>query len=594
MGAKRKHEKAKSAATPKEAPQPGMLDAIISATRSDKSSDSKLASPVESAESNSMWLMSAETATAVALLLVAAGLHFRVWFHAGPLWRDEINSVNLVQLPLAEIWRNLQYDSFPLLWFLLLKAWTAVGGTSDFAIRGMGLVVGLGMLAAIWRTVRLMGIRVPLLILAVFGLAPTLLTVGDSIRAYGLGSLLLVLLTGSMWRLVQQRTYWRAVETGILALLSVQCLYQNAVMLFAIGTSAALVALIRRDWKLLFTLALIGAVAALSIVPYLPTIAQIGKWNVIIKGEYNLTWLRWRFVEALGPNAFWLALIWLAWAIFAICSCMIPLWRRPRNHLGQAIFILSAMSIGLAAYAGFLLHLGYPTQTWYYLPIMALLAVVMESSRALLGTRLAALRIGILIATVVLALAGMVPAWFATEIRQSNVDLVAARLEALASPDDFIVVNPHYYGVSIARYYHGQTPWSSLPDLRVDGPRGNHYLHAYDRFMAKMDEVDPIAPQLQKVAATLRAGQHVWLVGSFDYVPPDKSPLEVPPASKLPPKYQKEGVYDTAWSQQVAWVIEHNARDYEVIPTPTPGPVNPYESPLLLVFPKLQPAIQKP
>jgi hypothetical protein len=56
--------------------------------------------------------------------LTAAWLvfHIRFFFHAGGLWRDEVNSVDLSNSTrISDVVNNLQYDSFPLLWHLILR-----------------------------------------------------------------------------------------------------------------------------------------------------------------------------------------------------------------------------------------------------------------------------------------------------------------------------------------------------------------------------------------------------------------------------------------------------------------------------------------
>lgn len=43
--------------------------------------------------------------------------------HAGPFWRDEVNSINVAQSTVPHhFWRSLQSDSFPVL-CLLLRCW---------------------------------------------------------------------------------------------------------------------------------------------------------------------------------------------------------------------------------------------------------------------------------------------------------------------------------------------------------------------------------------------------------------------------------------------------------------------------------------
>ena len=86
----------------------------------------------------------------LAALLSLAWIIFRIRFflHAGALWRDEVNSVDLSTSPqISDIWHNLQYDSFPMLWHLLLRYWIRSGiGASDRGIRLLGLLAGLGIL----------------------------------------------------------------------------------------------------------------------------------------------------------------------------------------------------------------------------------------------------------------------------------------------------------------------------------------------------------------------------------------------------------------------------------------------------------------
>ena len=103
------------------------------------------------------------TAVIVSTLLVLA--HFSFMLHAGALWRDEVNTVHLATTPsLTGLWTKLQYDSFPLLWPLLLRGWVAISfGESDFHLRVLGLIVGIGLLMATWWTSRIVAGSVPLL-----------------------------------------------------------------------------------------------------------------------------------------------------------------------------------------------------------------------------------------------------------------------------------------------------------------------------------------------------------------------------------------------------------------------------------------------
>jgi len=71
------------------------------------------------------WLAPTERALALATTVVAVALHVRLFLSAGPLWRDEINTVVVATQPtLARVWDRLEGESFPLLPYDLLHVWT--------------------------------------------------------------------------------------------------------------------------------------------------------------------------------------------------------------------------------------------------------------------------------------------------------------------------------------------------------------------------------------------------------------------------------------------------------------------------------------
>src|SRR5437870_5335996 len=79
-------------------------------------------------------LQDLECSVAVFATAIAVLLHFHFLCHAGALWRDEVNSVNLASMPsVFEVWRLTEFDSFPVLWTLLLRGWMHIGlGVTDF------------------------------------------------------------------------------------------------------------------------------------------------------------------------------------------------------------------------------------------------------------------------------------------------------------------------------------------------------------------------------------------------------------------------------------------------------------------------------
>src|SRR2546426_4903031 len=150
---------------------------------------------------HSRWLVRAEWVVAVSACLWAVVVHVVVFLNAGPLWRDEVNSYNLAAIgTLADAWGRMEFDSFPILWCLVLRGWLGAGLDSDTALRALGMIVGLGTLAMFWWNARVFRSGLPLLSVALAALAPSLVWYGDTIRAYGLGMLLILWVTGSLWR----------------------------------------------------------------------------------------------------------------------------------------------------------------------------------------------------------------------------------------------------------------------------------------------------------------------------------------------------------------------------------------------------------
>jgi hypothetical protein len=81
-------------------------------------------------------------------------LHFNVMQHVGPLWRDEISSLRVATMPTwGGLWSSLVYDPVPALFFGILRLWNWLfAGATDESLRYLGLLVGAGIVAAIWLT----------------------------------------------------------------------------------------------------------------------------------------------------------------------------------------------------------------------------------------------------------------------------------------------------------------------------------------------------------------------------------------------------------------------------------------------------------
>ena len=151
------------------------------------------------------------------------------------------------------------------------------------------------------------------------------------------------------------------------------------------------------------------------------------------------------------------------------------------------------------------------------------------------------------------------------------MDLVAARLESLAAPEDFIVANPFPFGIPLHRYYRGATPFATLP------PLSDLRTHRADELKLRMMSSEPIAPVLQKMEETLRAGHTVWLVGSVKFLGPNETPIMVEPG-ELSARGWTGGDYYRAWSEQAGFLLQSHADQFEHVRVPLEQPVMHYEN----------------
>src|SRR5207244_4939942 len=142
----------------------------------------------------------------------------------------------------------------------------------------------------------------------------------------------------------------------------------------------------------------------------------------------------------------------LAAAIFVL------FWRRnslPDRVRGLILFAGTSLILAAAGYAFFLKLADFPTQPWYYVPLMAFSVVCLD---AIFFT---AWRWAQSVAIIFAALTISTTFLFelpAVECRQTNMDLIAARLSREVAPSDYVIVHPWHCGTTFKRYYKGAAP----------------------------------------------------------------------------------------------------------------------------------------
>lgn len=517
---------------------------------------------------NSKSIQYAEWIAAILLSLAVLFLLIVRAEHAGGMWRDECGVVQLARLPnLSEVVNNFQHEAFPPPFPLTIRLYTILFGASDTSLRCFGLMVGIALIGVAWFTARTVGDAIPLVLLSLLGLNSAFLIWGTTIRGYGLGCVLIVLAFGLTARLLREPKPSSIVAALVVSIVAVQFLITNLVFAAAIAFSATATCLIRRSFKLALVVAGIGVCCLLSTLFYLKAYFT-ADWNIVLKypGHLSSLWGVFNFASGNAP----------LWQIIFLAAIIGGVWRlaaswRERLSPDSVVLLFSVLvclTAPLACYA-FLRFLNYNMQEWYYLALIALLAAAIDLIFVQLSqirwVRVA--RLGFVIGISIML---VLSAWPRVLKRQTTIDLVAQKLQEEARPNDLIVVNPWFVGVSFNWYYHGRTPWLTVPVIN------ERRIHRYDLLKARMMESSPLSDLEKAMSATLGSGNRVWLVGSAILLREGQAPLKLSPAPD--PKFGwKNHIYKEAWSEQLGMFLQRHTQQVSVVLPPS-GDVNVVEN----------------
>jgi len=496
-----------------------------------------------------------EREAAILFTLLALVLHGSFFANAGSLWRDEVNTADFASMPsISAIQESLRYDSFPVLSTLALRGWMGLAGTDDRSLRLYGLVIGVLFVVALWVGSRLLGAGPPWLALALVGMNPWVVRATDSIRPYGLGMIAVALAVAALGRAVLTSSPRWFVAAGALAIVSVQCLYQNAFLVGAFCVAGAVASWEGRATRRLVATFLVGFAAAISLLPYLSSIAGARDWSVLVEAPNGWAESIRRLPEALGgwiPALVWVAVV--AWAAFLLVRSVSA---KPGARPAPVVYASSFVIFAIVAFLFAVTAAKVTIQPWYLAPLLAALAPALDPmARASLSDRRRPVALGLVAAA---AIASAPSAFSALGQRQTNMDEVAAYLQREAQPGDAIVVYPFYLGVSFQRYEQGQA-WTTIP------PMPEITIHRYDQLKLAMARPDVTAPVLSDVGRALQTGHRVWIVGGLEQPHLDRPPPTIPPAPH-PMTGWAMGPYQAVWGEQVAHFLGTHATQFETAP----------------------------
>ena len=522
-------------------------------------------------QSNRLSLERIESLIAIALTLALVALHVNLLCNAGPLWRDEICSLATATKPSWAAFRAaLILDPCPVFLFALLRVWHSIFGGKDFALRILGFLIGLSCIGAIWISARLTTHRTPTLALLLLGFCSTQIVWGDTLRGYGLGVLFTVMTFALFWCVIERPRPSNIALATIAATLSVQSLYSTALLVFACGISAAIVAIRRGQAARSLIVVAIGVVAALSLLPYVSIMHQTTEWASLLRVNFSLRSSFGMLARGLyggGSMFFW---AWAALAVVAVIAAVV-VQKKSSEHRADyppcdlTLYALISGVLGFIATMAFFRAVGWGTNIWYYLPMLAVAALAIDAALNFRGV-ISGARAAIALIVVL----SCSPILFArSEMRASNLDLVAHVVERKAAPDDLVIVYPWVDAATFKRYFHGKTPWFSLPVI----PEGG--IETPEEYLAVFRRPDGIQPLIDQVDRTLKAGHSVWLSSSW----PEKIP-EQPPRNVLPlgtTERQPIGYYFHGWGQLLLYHLRSHTDRVSQVDVPCDQPISAYE-----------------
>ena len=527
-------------------------------------------------------IRSTEWACALALTALIVFLHAYRAGTAGALWRDEVNTLRCASLPsLLEVWSALCNSTPPFLPYSVMHTWISWLGSGDISLRVLGALEGIGILFALWWNAQLLRYRIPILSLVLFGLSPTAILWQDSPRGYGLALLFLLLACGCVWKVVESPTPGRVALAIVACLLSTQTVFQAVPILFAIVLGGALVCLRKGMWKRTVVVLGIGAMSALSLMPYRLIITGYRDINLVARIHYDFPQIGNVLATTLSSATDYLWWAWIFWAGMGILAGGYLIARRQEDdgreeRVNVSIFSLSIVVIGTLSFLVFIKRGNLQLNPWHCVPWMGSMALAVEVLIAQVTTTIPRI-VGRLVLALTVAAVAIPIAWAQVGSRGTNLDVVASVLEERASPGDLIVANPWFFGVTLRHYYRGETAWTTVPPLRQAG------RVRYELLKDQMARENPLQPVYDAMEKSLSSGKRVWVIGLFRTPPKGELPPFLPPAPNGPGGWYS-GYYLNVWTQQLGYFLDSHVRHGERVELPLPGPISPYENATLWEF----------
>ncbi len=381
----------------------------------------------------------------------------------------------------------------------------------------------------------------------------TVIRWGDSLRHYGLACLAIMLTYLALWRLIEAPRISSTLLALCASIVSVHAAFQNTALLAALCVGAVVAALAHKRPKSALAVLAVSLAALLSVTPYAAMAFEYQRLNVLPSEAFGTKAVLARLVLTASSNSLFILCAWLTFLVGALVAglgAVVSGPGLPAPAVRQSIYHSAVLALAVPAFIAFCRAAHVQVNPWHCLMVLAVLAVAAESLITL-GVNEKVSTIGRVAAICFVALAAVPTSARELTVRQTNLDVMARHLGVAAGPSDFIVVNPWFYGLPFNWYYRGQTTWTTLPPLPPA------LVHRYDLLIQRTAEPDPNAAVYTSIEETLRAGNHVWMVGVVA-LPRDGEVVSAPTAMRVQLQTRYTGDYVNAWTLQLgAWLTAH-------------------------------------
>jgi len=474
----------------------------------------------------------------LALIVVGATLLRSREIAQRSFWFDEAFSWRLTRFPLVEMVERTAWDVHPPLYYLLLKPWAALGGTSPVALRSLSLVFsGLTVVGMYLFTAEAFAGREELGVgaaqkakgLGLFVAGLVALSIfqaryGSEARMYALATALAAFSGWSLLRALRADS-GRRRKWLVYGLLSLLFLYTHNYALFSLAAQAVFVVgflCVQADWDAgaflrgpTFRYALLTAAAvALGYLPWLPVLlrqraqVQADYWTGPVS-EWTVAHLCYQmFVTVDAPAPFSRRAALVAADLCALG--LLALWRKAR--LGEW-YLLSAtvgpLGLSVLAFTFGAKVFAFRFFLFAHLFLVAGVGVLAARLPSWSGRWLAA------VALVVASLYTYHTYWQQMDTAHKPGARGAAEfLAARRTPAEPVVVSSPYFYLPL-RYHCGEQPgWYCYSDVPLRHYQGAPVLTSDDTITA------------ERLAAV--TARRVWVVNMTDSIWGDRA-VPVPP-----------------------------------------------------------------